>query len=507
MNGMENNWKTIPAFHPEFDIERCDYKNGCSICSKECSFGEISMHPVKDDDGEVRYRPRANLTACNSCQRCVKMCPEGAIHIEFQPMHTSHGYWTSDYASNIWRQAGDEGGVLLVGNGATGPQKRYFDHIMFDACQVTNPSIDPLREPMEIRRYLGRKPAQYGEEIGPQLKLDVPIMFGAMSFGAVNKRVQEAEARATKDVGTYWNTGEGGFFKDLRIYGENTIVQVASGRFGVSEDYLKSAAAVEIKIGQGAKPGIGGHLPGEKVLKAISETRMIPEGSDALSPAPHHDIYSIEDLRQLIYAIKEAMEYKVPVSVKIAAVHNVAPIVSGVARAGADIIAIDGFRGGTGATPLQIRQSTGIPIELAISAADTRLREEGIRDTVSLVASGGIMCSSDVLKAICLGADAVYIGTPVLVALGCGLCQRCFSGKCAYGITTNKPGLAERIDVEQATQALKNLLHAWGEEMKELMGSMGISAIEALRSNRDRLRGVGLNEEELRILEIKHAGA
>jgi len=234
---------------------------------------------------------------------------------------------------------------------------------------------------------------------------------------------------------------------------------------------------------------------------------MIPEGSDALSPAPHHDIYSIEDLRQLIYAIKEAMEYRVPVSVKIAAVHNVAPIVSGVARAGADIIAIDGFRGGTGATPLQIRQSTGIPIELAISAADTRLREEGIRDTVSLVASGGIMCSSDVLKAICLGADAVYVGTPVLVALGCGLCQRCFSGKCAYGITTNKPGLAERINVEQATEALTNLLHAWGEEMKELMGSMGISAIEALRSNRDRLRGIGLNQEELKILEIKHAGA
>jgi glutamate synthase domain-containing protein 2 len=156
---------------------------------------------------------------------------------------------------------------------------------------------------------------------------------------------------------------------------------------------------------------------------------------------------------------------------------------------------------------LQIRQNTGIPIELAISAADTRLREEGIRDTVSLVASGGIMCSSDVLKAICLGADAVYVGTPVLVALGCGLCQRCFSGKCPYGITTNRPGLAERIDVDRATEALTNLLHAWGEEMKELMGSMGISAIEALRSNRDRLRGVGLNQEELRILEIKHAGA
>jgi glutamate synthase domain-containing protein 2 len=269
---------------------------------------------------------------------------------------------------------------------------------------------------------------------------------------------------------------------------------------------LKSAAAVEIKIGQGAKPGIGGHLPGEKVSKPISETRMIPEGSDALSPAPHHDIYSIEDLRQLIYALKEVTEYKVPVSVKIAAVHNVAPIVSGIARAGADIIAVDGFRGGTGATPLQIRQNTGIPIELAIAAADQRLREEKIRNTVSLVASGGVQCSSDVLKLICLGADAVYVATPVLIALGCGVCQRCFSGKCAYGITTNKPGLAERIDVDQAAQALKNLLHAWAEEIMELMGSMGISTIDSLRGNRDRLRGVGLSDTELTVLGIKHAG-
>lgn len=507
MGQMKNNWKVIPPFHPEFDMDRCAYESECNICAHECSFGEISLKPVKGRDGEVRYRPWANLAACGACQRCVKMCPESAIHIRRSPMHTSHNYWTAEYVNSIWKQSGSSGGVLLVGNGATGPQRRYFDHLLFDACQVTNPSIDPLREPMEVRTYLGRKPEVFGYGVDPLLKLEVPIMFGAMSFGALNLRVHEAMARATQRVGTFWNTGEGGFHKSLREYGGNTIVQIASGRFGVSEDYLRSAAAVEIKVGQGAKPGIGGHLPGEKVSKAISETRMIPEGSDALSPAPHHDIYSIEDLRQLIYAIKEATEYKVPVSVKIAAVHNVAPIASGIARAGADIIAIDGFRGGTGATPLQIRQNTGIPIELAIAAADQRLREEKIRNSVSLIASGGIQTSADVLKAICLGADAVYVATPVLIALGCGVCQRCFSGKCAYGITTNRPGLAERIDVDEATRALENLLHAWAEEIEELMGSMGISTIEALRGNRDRLRGVNLNDEELRILGVRHAGA
>jgi glutamate synthase domain-containing protein 2 len=327
-----------------------------------------------------------------------------------------------------------------------------------------------------------------------------------MSFGSINLRVQIAEARAAASLGTFWNTGEGGLHRDLYEYEANTIVQVASGRFGVSPAFFEHCSAVEIKIGQGAKPGIGGHLPGEKVTGEISMTRMIPEGSDALSPAPHHDIYSIEDLRQLIYAIKETTEYRKPVSVKVSAVHNIAPIVSGIARAGADIIAIDGFRGGTGAAPRGIRQSMGIPIELAISAADKRLREEKIRHTVSLIAAGGVRNSSDVLKAICLGADAVYLGTAVLVALGCGLCQRCYASRCSYGITTNREDLVKRIDVDLATRALKGLIDAWSEEIKELMGGMGINTIGSLVGNRDRLRGLHLTAEELGVLGVKQAG-
>ena len=143
-------------------------------------------------------------------------------------------------------------------------------------------------------------------------------------------------------------------------------------------------------MGQGAKPGIGGHLPGTKIVGDVSRTRMIPEGSDAISPAPHHDIYSIEDLRQLVFSLKEATEYKKPVIVKVAAVHNIAAIASGIARSGADIIAIDGFRGGTGAAPTQIRDNVGIPVELALAAVDQRLREEGIRNAVSLIVGGSI---------------------------------------------------------------------------------------------------------------------
>jgi glutamate synthase domain-containing protein 2 len=281
---------------------------------------------------------------------------------------------------------------------------------------------------------------------------------------------------------------------------------VASGRFGVHPQYLQAAAALEIKIGQGAKPGIGGHLPGEKVSAEVSRTRMIPEGTDALSPAPHHDIYSIEDLRQLIYALKEATNYTKPVSVKVAAVHNVAPIASGIVRAGADIIAIDGLRGGTGAAPTVIRNNVGIPIELAIAAVDERLRAEGIRAQASVIAAGSIRNSADVVKAIALGADAVYIGTAALVALGCHLCQKCYAGKCNWGIATQDPYLTKRLNPNIGARRLANLIRAWSLEIKEMLGGMGINAIESLRGNRDHLRGVGLDEVELRTLGVKAAG-
>ncbi len=500
---MKKNWKWPVKYMPVFDYDRC---TRCGICATACTWGEIRLVPETVIDGKPVSIPVANRSSCGACHYCERQCPEEAITIVDTPFVSSHRYWRGDQ-KNLWRQVdpGSPGHVLLISTGSDSELISYFDHLMFDACQVTNPPIDPLREPIELRTYLGRRNF-FTEDISPLLEVQTPILFSAMSFGSINLNVQIAAARAAKEVGTYWNTGEGGLHKALNDYGENTIVQVASGRFGVNPRFFKNCSAVEIKIGQGAKPGIGGHLPGEKVTGEISKTRMIPQGSDALSPAPHHDIYSIEDLRQLIYAIKETTGYTKPVSVKVSAVHNIAHIVSGIARAGADIIAIDGFRGGTGAAPRRIRQSMGIPIELAISAADRRLREEKVRHEVSLIAAGGIRNSADVLKAICLGADAVYIGTAVLVALGCGLCQRCYASRCSYGITTNRPDLAERIDVELATKALIGLLQAWSDEIKELMGGMGINTIGSLVGNRERLRGVHLTGDELEVLGVKQAG-
>ena len=497
-------WLVQPEFQVERDPDRCIQ---CEVCVRQCA---NDVHEFDADDRCV-YSDNTN---CVGCHRCATLCPTNALTIRRTQMQfTDHGNWSASALRNIYRQA-EDGGVLLAGMGNDAHLPVYWDHMLLNASQVTNPSIDPLREPMELLTYLGRKPSGVSfdesgdlvEDIPPQLELQIPVMFSAMSYGSISLNASLALARAAHEAGTCANTGEGGLHEHIRPYAENMIVQVASGRFGVDIDYLQSAAAVEIKIGQGAKPGIGGRLPGEKVDEAISATRMIPEGTDALSPAPHHDIYSIEDLRQLIFAIKEATRYAKPVSVKIAAVHNVAAIASGCVRAGADIVAIDGYRGGTGAAPTMIRNNVGIPIEFALAQVDSRLREEGIRHEASIVAAGSFRCSADVVKAICLGADAVYIGTAALVALGCHMCQKCYTGKCNWGIATQDPYLTRRLNPEIGTRRLTNLLRGWGHEIKEMMGGMGINAIESLRGNREHLRGIGLTDKELQMLGIKAAG-
>ncbi|SCJ59470.1 Ferredoxin-dependent glutamate synthase 1 [uncultured Clostridium sp.] len=498
----------IDFLYPEFEVVRNpDRCIACRVCERQCA-NEVHRYD------EERSRMIADESKCVNCHRCVSLCPTRALKI-VKSDHTfrENANWTGQTIAEVYRQAGS-GGVLLSSMGNPKPYPVYWDKMLINASQVTNPSIDPLREPMETKVFLGKKPKLEQDEDGnirtdnlpPQLELEVPVMFSAMSYGSISYNAHESLARAATALGTYYNTGEGGLHEDFYQYGAHTIVQVASGRFGVYKDYLEAGAAIEIKMGQGAKPGIGGHLPGAKIVGDISKTRMIPEGTDAISPAPHHDIYSIEDLRQLVYSLKEATDYRKPVIVKIAAVHNVAAIASGVARSGADIIAIDGFRGGTGAAPTRIRDNVGIPIELALASVDERLRQEKIRDNVSIVVGGSIRSSADVVKAIALGADAVYIATSALLALGCHLCRSCQAGRCNWGIATQRPELVKRLNPDIGCQRLINLVSAWNHEIKEMMGGMGINSIEALRGNRLMLRGVGLTDRELAILGIKHAG-
>lgn len=494
--------------YPEYEVLRNERRcNNCRRCVAECA---NQVHYYDEKAGVMAERNEA----CVNCHRCVAYCPQKALKIvKGDHCFKENANWSRQTIEQVYRQAAS-GGVLLSSMGTPLEFPNYWDRLLLNASQVTNPSIDPLREPMETRMYLGPK----GQEIRrdsrgrlvdqrpKSLELTSPILFAAMSFGSLSLNAHTALAKAAQALGILYNTGEGGLHRTLYPYGANTIVQVASGRFGVHKEYLSAGAAIEIKMGQGAKPGIGGHLPGYKNVGEVARTRMTPDGSDAISPAPHHDIYSIEDLRQLVYSLKEATDYQKPVIVKIAAVHNVGAIASGIARSGADIIALDGFRGGTGAAPTRIRDNVGIPIELALAAVDQRLRQEGIRDNVSLIAGGSIHSSADAAKAIALGADAVYIGTAALLAMGCHLCRSCQLGRCNWGIATQVEELSRRLDPEEAARRLVNLVTAWTHEIQEFMGGMGINSIEALRGNRLMLRGVGLNEKELEILGVKHAG-
>ena len=495
-------------YYPEYEVIRNKDKcTNCKACSFQCAFG---VHAY-DEKRKIMVEDSAK---CVNCNRCVVYCPTHAIKIIKNEMSIKdNSNWSFNIVKEIYKQS-ETGGVLLssMGNPNKGPV--YFDKILINASQVTNPPIDPIREPMETKTFLGKKTSTIKRDengniitkMSPQLELSMPIMFSAMSYGSISLNAHKALASAAQRIGVLYNTGEGGLHESLYKYKDNTIVQVASGRFGVYKDYLEAGVAIEIKMGQGAKPGIGGHLPGTKMVGDVSKTRMVPEGSDAISPAPHHDIYSIEDLRQLVDSLKEVTEYQKPIIVKVAAVHNIAAIASGIARSGADIIVIDGYRGGTGAAPTRIRDNVGIPIELALASVDQRLRDEGIRNNVSLVVSGSIRNSADVIKAVALGADACYIGTAALIALGCHLCRACHTGKCNWGIATQNPDLVKRLNPEEGANRLANLLTAWNNEIKEIMGGMGINSIEALKGNRLMLRGVGLNEKELEILGISHAG-
>ena len=276
----------VAPFEVVRDYDKCV---NCRVCERQCS---NEVHHYEEGFGKMI----SDSTKCVDCQRCVCLCPTKALKIvpnqnSFRP----NANWQQKYLTEIYKQA-ESGGVLLSSMGNPEPFPVYFDKILINASQVTNPSIDPLREPMETRVFLGAKPQTVARDdqgkikpvLPPRLKLSMPVIFSAMSYGSISYNAHAALARAAEKLGIYYNTGEGGLHKDFYKYSANTVVQVASGRFGVHKDYLESGAAIEIKIGQGAKPGIGGHLPGAKIVGDVSKTRMIPEGSDAVSPAPLH---------------------------------------------------------------------------------------------------------------------------------------------------------------------------------------------------------------------------
>lgn len=378
-----------------------------------------------------------------------------------------------------------EKGKPLVSGGRSNKSNRVsFNDLVFVPAQLTKTPADYFREEIQSETIIGKNSKK-------PLKLKTPILIAAMSFGALSKEAKVALAKASSISGTATNTGEGGMHPEERKNAKLLIAQYSTGRFGVDDDYIKSADAIEIKIGQGAKPGQGGLLPGFKVTEDIAKVRKLPVGKDIHSPPSHPDIKSIDDLKKKVDWLRDLSGGK-PIIIKLGAGH-VEEDVKLAVKAGPDVIAIDGLEGGTGAAPRIMLDDFGIPAVAAVVKARKTLDE--LNATQELWIGGGINSGADVAKALALGADAVFMAEALLMSMGCIYCKLCYLGKCPFGITTQDPELRKKLNIEDASKKASNFINACTEEVKMAAAACGKRNIHEL--DRNDLRSLNLNIEKI----------
>lgn len=317
--------------------------------------------------------------------------------------------------------------------------------------------------------------------IGPKAKkplvIGTPIIVSHMSFGALSREAQSALALGSGAAGTAMCSGEGGILAEAMGMAQKYIFEYVPNRYSVTEENLRRVDAVEIKFGQSAKPGMGGHLPGGKVTAEIAAVRGLPEGSDITSPSRFPDIATRDDLRRKVDELRKLSKGR-PVGIKFAA-GNVEADLEFALSAGPDFVTIDGRAGATGAAVKLIKDATSIPTIYALDRARTYLDGRGIKD-VTLIVTGGLRVSSDFAKALALGADAVAIGTAALMAIGCQQYRICDTGRCPIGIATQDPGLRARLDVEESARWLANFLRVSTEELKDFARLTGNDSVHKL---------------------------
>lgn len=366
--------------------------------------------------------------------------------------------------------------------------KISFEDLVFVPAQLTKKPVDYYREEISAKTIIGKNSKK-------PISLETPIIIGAMSFGAISREAKIALAKASTIAGTIENTGEGGMLPEEREFSKRLIIQYSTARFGITEEILKKADAIEIKIGQGAKPGQGGLLTAEKVTEEIAKIRKVEMGKDIHSPAYHLDIKNIDDLRKKVEWLRK-LTGGVPIIIKLAAgaVENDVKLA---VKANPDIIAIDGMEGGTGAAPEVMLNEVGLPTLAALVKAREVLDKIGAEQELWI--GGGLNKGGDFAKALALGADAVFCATALLVAMGCTYCRLCYLGKCPFGIATQDPELRKRLNIEEASQNVTNFIKNCTEEIKMIAGAAGENDIHKL--NKGHLRA--LNSEIAKITKVK----
>ncbi len=366
----------------------------------------------------------------------------------------------------------------------------HFDDLTFLSTGLTRFPLEGYKERCNTRTVIGSLHAEN------PLVLETPIYISGMSYGALSANAKTALGKGAAMVGTASCTGDGGMLQSERDASDKLIYQVLPSRYGFNPHHLVQAQAIEIVVGQGAKPGTGGLLMGVKVLDEIADMRDLPQGIDQRSPARHPDWLGPDDLAVKIEQLREATGWSVPIHVKLGAC-RVDDDVKLAAKAGADAVVIDSMVAGTGASAEVLIEHSGIPTVPAIVMARDALRELGLYGKVSLIASGGIRHGADAAKALALGADAVAIGIGALVALNCnreipesdfineigvpaGQCHHCHTGKCPVGITTQDPELTKRLDPDEAAERVANYINSMTMEMALLTRSLGKGDVHSL---------------------------
>ncbi len=333
-----------------------------------------------------------------------------------------------------------------------------------------------------------------GRDYDPKIVIPIPVFGAGMSFGSISEQVMLSRVRAAAEWDTFTSTGEGGYPESLIPYKDNVITQVATGMFGVREETIRYSRIVKFKYAQGAKPGLGGHLLGDKTTEAVARMRETLPWISLFSPFPFHSVYSVEDHKKHVDWIK-TINPDALVCVKVSTPTDIDMVSVGSYYAGAHILQIDGAYGGTGAAPEIAKKNIAMPVEFAIPRVHRYLLSEGIRDELIVMASGGVRTAYDIAKAIALGADGCVLGTSELVALGCSRCANCESGRgCPIGITTTDEELATFIDPDWGSMRVSNLYRSIQYQLRDILRRLGLKDIRQLRGRHDLLVYTGRKE-------------
>jgi len=455
------------------DRSRC---TDCGLCASMCERGVFrrieGRRMLEEPDHALCIGPRC---AEENAWCCTRICPWEAVRIEEDPAYQVLGdrRWTAPLILATRRAARTGAPPGWPREETTGASGGGFDRLVLKAGRGEGDA--DLSIPLNRRSE------------GPRIRIPLPFYGGGMSYGSISLPVMVGRAMAAQEAGTFTCTGEGGYPPDLLPFAGHVITQIATGLFGVREETIQRARIVEFKYAQGAKPGLGGHLLGEKNTPDVASMREAVPGTSLFSPFPFHSVYSVEDHKKHLDWVR-TIHPEVLVSVKVSTPLDVDMVAVGSFYAGANIVHLDGSYGGTGAAPDIAKKNISQPIEYAVVQAHDFLVAEGIRDEVVLIASGGVRSPEDVLKAVGLGADGVVLGTAELVAVDCIRCGNCERGRgCPIGIATTDRALSTQMDARFVRDRILNLYRSWASYMRSRLVSLDLRSIGELRGRRDLL--------------------